>query len=60
MWNALPAHLKSPPNVNTFERELREHIRIEMDRRGNDIFIYGYMGKTKNWGNFVASKMAVR
>ena len=21
---------------------------------------YAYMGKTKNWGNFVASKMAVR
>ena len=36
MWNALPAHLKSAPNGTTFKRGLRDHIRIEMvDRREN-------------------------
>ena len=41
MWNALPAHLKSAPNDTTFKRGLRDHICMEMDRRENDILIYG-------------------
>ena len=41
MWDALPTHRKSAPIGTAFKRGLREHIRIEMDRRENDIIIYG-------------------
>ena len=52
----------SLPTLGARTAVMRQGFPTLIVTKNPEIYINynGYMGKTKNWGNFVASKMAVR